>query len=133
MSGDRDKDQLEQLFHDRLYDYEAKVDASSWEAIQERLLPREKQPVRRTLYYWMGAAAAAVAGLLLWIQSFEQPVSLDQSLELLTEDDRTDLQPSAQGGSWQATVPVSHQIAPSIVAESKPLHRMAPVASFREK
>ena len=98
MSGDRDKDQLEQLFHDRLYDYEAEVDASSWEAIQERLSPREKQPVRRTLYYWMGAAAAAVAGLLLWIQSFEQPVSLDQS------------------------------IAPLPVAESKQLHRMEPVA-----
>ena len=78
MSGDRDKDQLEQLFHDRLYDYEAEVDASSWEAIQERLSPREKQPVRRTLYYWMGAAAAAVAGPLLWIQSFEQPVPFDQ-------------------------------------------------------
>ena len=98
MSGDRDKDQLEQLFHDRLYDYEAEVDASSWEAIQERLSPREKQPVRRTLYYWMGAAAAAVAGLLLWIHSFEQPVSLDQS------------------------------IAPLPVAESKQPHRMEPVA-----
>ena len=98
MSGDRDKDQLEQLFHDRLYDYEAEVDASSWEAIQERLSPMEKQPVRRTLYYWMGAAAAAVAGLLLWIQSFEQPVSLDQS------------------------------IVPPPVAESKQPHRMEPVA-----
>ena len=98
MSGDRDKDQLEQLFHDRLYDYEAEVDASSWEAIQERLSPMEKQPVRRTLYYWMGAAAAAVAGLLLWIQSFEQPVSLDQSI-----------------------------VSPP-VAESKQPHRMEPVA-----
>ena len=128
MSGDRDKDQLEQLFHDRLYDYEAEVDASSWEAIQERLSPREKQPVRRTLYYWMGAAAAAVAGLLLWIQSFEQPVSLDQSLELLTEDDGTDLQPHVQGGSWQATAPVSNQTAPSTVDESEQPHRMASVA-----
>lgn len=81
MSEDREKDQLEQLFHDRLYDYEAEVDASSWEAIQERLSPSEQQPIRRTLYYWIGAAAAAVACLLLLIQSLEQPDPLDQPIE----------------------------------------------------
>ena len=81
MSEDREKDQLEQLFHDRLYDYEAEVDASSWEAIQERLSPSEQQPIRRTLYYWIGAAAAAVVCLLLLIQSLEQPDPLDQPIE----------------------------------------------------
>ena len=54
----KDRDNIDDLFRDRLYDFETDIDPKSWEAIAGRLPEAGRSvPLRRTFRYWAAAAA----------------------------------------------------------------------------
>ena len=60
----KDRDELDDLFRSKLYDYEADTFPEDWEAIEKRLPRPSVSMPRRTWYY---GAVAAVAALLVAI------------------------------------------------------------------
>ena len=60
----KDRDELDDLFRSKLYDYEADTFPEDWEAIEKRL-PRPSVSMPRQTWYY--GAVAAVAALLVAI------------------------------------------------------------------
>lgn len=59
---DKERDIIDDLLREKLYDFEADTLPGDWEAIADRLAEKKSVPFRRTLRYW---AAAAVISLLV--------------------------------------------------------------------
>lgn len=59
---DKERDQFDDLFREKLQGFEADTEPGDWEAIADRLAVERSVPLRRTLRYWV---AAAVISLLV--------------------------------------------------------------------
>lgn len=77
---EKDKD-IDEVFRSRLYDFEADTMPGDWEAIVDRLPGRQSVPLRRSLPYWVAAAAVSllvVTGGLLYVadrEMYRSPVA----------------------------------------------------------
>lgn len=59
---DKERDQFDDLFREKLQGFEADTEPGDWEAIADRLAVKRSVPLRHTLRYWV---AAAVISLLV--------------------------------------------------------------------
>ena len=58
---DKERDYLDDLFREKLYNFEAEPDAADWQAIADRLPQAKSVPLRRAWRYWAAAAAVLLA------------------------------------------------------------------------
>ena len=107
----KDRDELDDLFRSKLYDYETDVLPEDWEAIANRLPRPSVSGARRSWYYW---AAAAVAALLVVVSgvyyiSKEEPKTEYVAEKLKQQVEQAPVLPEVKP---EKTLPVIAQTAP---------------------
>ncbi|MGM9759767.1 MAG: porin family protein [Parabacteroides sp.] len=130
MKEDRERDKIDRLFHDQLYDYEVEVDSSDWEEIAGRLPVPVVLPLRRRLYYVVAAAALLLLLLLPTYWLWQQSDSLPEMAEIPS-------QPSSSV-TLRKNQPVFASVDPQVTSPSslsvpKAMARVLPSVNLQEK
>lgn len=68
---DKERDYLDDLFREKLYNFEAEPDAADWQAIADRLPQAKTVPLRRAWRYWAAAAAVLLATVVGGLYVFD--------------------------------------------------------------
>lgn len=77
----KDRDELDDLFRSKLYDYEADTFPEDWEAIEKRLPRPSVSMPRRTWYYGAVAAVAALLVVISGIYFNKEEIKTEQLAE----------------------------------------------------
>ena len=114
-----DRDNIDDLFRSKLYDFEVETAPEDWDAIEKRLTRPSIPFYRKYKYHWM--AAAAVAALL--VLSFGIPWNRqEEELVKIAQEVKKEAEKQANGNEWVAAVEEEKDDAVNAVVKKTDVH-----------
>lgn len=114
-----DRDNIDDLFRSKLYDFEVETAPEDWDAIEKRLTRPSIPFYRKYKYQWM--AAAAVAALL--VLSFGIPWNRqEEELVKIAQEVKKEAEKQANGNEWVAAVEEEKDDAVNAVVKKTDVH-----------
>ena len=114
-----DRDNIDDLFRSKLYDFEVETAPEDWDAIEKRLTRPSIPFYRKYKYHWM--VAAAVAALL--VLSFGIPWNRqEEELVKIAQEVKKEAEKQANGNEWVAAVEEEKDDAVNAVVKKTDVH-----------